>query len=547
MVSPVTITKTFNGDTAAANYVNAAALDTQLTNLASTVNAEIAERQRTVRDGSGLAPQAVTYASLHPQVTSLLVAGGVIPKQAAATVGLSNTALAGLLVVDSYTLVANDRVLLTAQMNSVENGLWVAAAGAWTRPTDSAAGSSLAIYTQVGVTRGASYPGSLFILAAASTVGSTAQTWYLFSAASPQPANLSSLSVIHSSTLITGENAAAIVNNVTVPLNANIANSALAVNSIVNLSSAAANPSYYVAMGGELDVLDAANTNLQFSTLYGMKGILNFKSSSTTGTCAQYLIAGESETIITMSQTSGTTHINQVFGFQVISGPFSTAAGGTTIIDTYVGLYVPAIVISGAGTTTITNRWNAFFAEPNGASYFASGGLCVGTATIVTGGINHVGVGGIRTAQVAAQDGIQLLGRGGGASSFVQSITSAALTASRTTTLPDAPLTIASITTKGAVTQITSRTTPVTLNAIAGDITLVSAAGAAAWNSFLVNNTSCAAGDIPIVIQRSGTDLYSLTVTNVINGQFKITFIDVTGVTVEQPVFSFIIHKFSAS
>ena len=200
MVSPVTITKIFNGDTAAANYVNAAALDTQLANLASTVNAEILERQRTVRDGSGLAAQVVTYASLHPQVSALLVAGGVIPKQAVSTIGLSNSGITGLLTIDGYTLLANDRVLLTAQTNTLENGIWVAAAGAWTRPTDAANGVVLAIYTQVGIINGASYPGALFILSAAATVGTTAQTWFLFSVSG----NTSTYVTIASSQAITG-------------------------------------------------------------------------------------------------------------------------------------------------------------------------------------------------------------------------------------------------------------------------------------------------------------------------------------------------------
>ena len=201
MVSPITITFTFNGDTAAAQYVNAAQLDTQLANLASTVNAEILERQRTVRDGSGLAAQVVTYASLHPQVTGLLAAGGVIPKQAAAVVGLSNIVLTGLQVIDGYTLLANDRVLLTAQTNAAENGLWVAAAGAWTRPTDAAVGAVLSIYTQVGILYGQTFPGALFILSAAATVGTTAQTWFLFSA--PSTAQ------IIESTVSTATNAAA--------------------------------------------------------------------------------------------------------------------------------------------------------------------------------------------------------------------------------------------------------------------------------------------------------------------------------------------------
>jgi phage-related tail fiber protein len=43
-------------------------------------------------------------------------------------------ALAGLLTVDGVALLAGDRVLVRAQVLGVNNGLYVAAAGAWARP-----------------------------------------------------------------------------------------------------------------------------------------------------------------------------------------------------------------------------------------------------------------------------------------------------------------------------------------------------------------------------------------------------------------------------
>ena len=182
MVTPVTITNTFSGDISAANYVNAAALDTQLTNLATTINSEIAERQRTVRDGSGLAAQVVRFPSLHPEVTAAITAGGVIPKQAAAVVSTANVgSLSGLLTIDGYTLLANDRVLLVGQASAINNGLWVAAAGAWTRPSDSANAAALSIYSFVTVIYGTSQAGSAWYLSAASTVNLTAQNWLIYS------------------------------------------------------------------------------------------------------------------------------------------------------------------------------------------------------------------------------------------------------------------------------------------------------------------------------------------------------------------------------
>ena len=70
----------------------------------------------------------------------------------------------------------------------------------------------------------------------------------------------------------------------------------------------------------------------------------------------------------------------------------------------------------------------------------------------------------------------------------------------------------------GAVTQITSRTTGVTLNKTTGAITLVSAAGSATAATFTVTNSTVAATDVIILNQKSGTDLYDLMVTAVSAG-----------------------------
>jgi hypothetical protein len=53
----------------------------------------------------------------------------------------TDTTLSGLQTIDSVTLVDADRVLLINQTTDTENGLWVAHAGAWTRPTDFASGN----------------------------------------------------------------------------------------------------------------------------------------------------------------------------------------------------------------------------------------------------------------------------------------------------------------------------------------------------------------------------------------------------------------------
>jgi hypothetical protein len=99
----------------------------------------------------------------------------------------------------------------------------------------------------------------------------------------------------------------------------------------------------------------------------------------------------------------------------------------------------------------------------------------------------------------------------------------------------------------GAVTQLTSRTTGVTLNKTTGAITLYSAAGSATAATFTVTNSTVAATDVIILNQKSGTDLYDLMVTAVAAGSFNITFRTTGGSTTETPVFNFVVIKGVAS
>lgn len=99
----------------------------------------------------------------------------------------------------------------------------------------------------------------------------------------------------------------------------------------------------------------------------------------------------------------------------------------------------------------------------------------------------------------------------------------------------------------GAVTQITGRTTGVTLNANSGAITLVSAAGSATPASFTVTNSKVAAADTIVLVQKSGTDLLELHVTAVAAGSFRITLFTTGGTTTEQPVINFAVLKGAAS
>ena len=94
-----------------------------------------------------------------------------------------------------------------------------------------------------------------------------------------------------------------------------------------------------------------------------------------------------------------------------------------------------------------------------------------------------------------------------------------------------------------SVTQLTSRTTGVTINRPCGSITLFSAAGSATATTFTVTNSTVAVGDTIALSVRSGTNVYLAFVTTVAAGSFNITFQTTGGVAVDSPVINFAVYK----
>jgi lysophospholipase L1-like esterase len=92
------------------------------------------------------------------------------------------------------------------------------------------------------------------------------------------------------------------------------------------------------------------------------------------------------------------------------------------------------------------------------------------------------------------------------------------------------------------VTQATSRTTAVTINAITGQVTLFSAAGSAAWQSFTMTNSSITAKDVLVISWATSTDIY-MTSVKVAAGSAVISFATTGGTTVEAPIFNYTVIK----
>ncbi len=98
-----------------------------------------------------------------------------------------------------------------------------------------------------------------------------------------------------------------------------------------------------------------------------------------------------------------------------------------------------------------------------------------------------------------------------------------------------------------SVTQLTSRTTGVTINSSTGSITMFSAAGSTTAATFTVTNSKVAINDTIILNTQASTNLYVLLVTAVAAGSFKITFYTTGGTSTDAPIINFSVIKGSAA
>ncbi|MDG0792763.1 hypothetical protein OMP38_19210 [Cohnella ginsengisoli] len=98
---------------------------------------------------------------------------------------MSNTTLSGLQTVDGVSLAAGDRVLVKDQTTGSQNGIYVAASGAWARAADADASVKLAAGVSLYVREGTINAGKSFVLsnAGALTLGTTALTFAQLSGA----------------------------------------------------------------------------------------------------------------------------------------------------------------------------------------------------------------------------------------------------------------------------------------------------------------------------------------------------------------------------
>lgn len=91
----------------------------------------------------------------------------------------ANIALTGLQTIDFVVLAAGDRVLVARQTTRSQNGIYVVAAGAWSRATDFDAAGEMLVGGLIPVSEGTAYAGTawIFVTPPTITIGVTALTF----------------------------------------------------------------------------------------------------------------------------------------------------------------------------------------------------------------------------------------------------------------------------------------------------------------------------------------------------------------------------------
>lgn len=130
--------------------------------------------QKIINLADGTNPNdAVNYNQLQAAIK------GLVWKQKVKAATTANITLSGAQTIDTISIVAGDRVLVKDQTTASTNGIYVAAAGAWTRATDLDEAAEFTNGVAVMVEQGSANGDKNFVLTTDGTItiGTTSQSW----------------------------------------------------------------------------------------------------------------------------------------------------------------------------------------------------------------------------------------------------------------------------------------------------------------------------------------------------------------------------------
>lgn len=175
-------------------------------------------------------------------------------------------------------------------------------------------------------------------------------------------------------------------------------------------------------------------------------------SGTATATVAGLLTAQSGLSVSSNAAVSGTATVTGLLTAQAgLSVSSNAAISGTA---TVTGLLTASSAMTVASTVTLSLQTASRILTTSSTSTVASP-----SAISTTQSLSLTNASGIQTQQAATQDAMRLLGRAGGTSSYIGTLTPTTLTASRTWTFPDAAMVVsgsASALTSGRIPFVTT-------------------------------------------------------------------------------------------
>lgn len=196
------------------------------------------------------------------------LAAGLEVKTSVRAATTANITLSGAQTIDGVAVVAGDRVLVKNQTTASQNGIYIVAAGAWTRATDADAWAELIsafVFVESGTTNADT--GWVCTVDQGGTLGTTASTWTQFAGAGAVTAGAGMVVSGNQVSLATSGAAAGTYPKVTVDVYGRVtAGAALAATDIPALDWSKINSGKPTTLAG-YGISDASVTNLVDTTI----------------------------------------------------------------------------------------------------------------------------------------------------------------------------------------------------------------------------------------------------------------------------------------
>lgn len=227
-------------------------------------------------------PSSALHAATKQYVDNLVT--GLDFKQSVRAISTTNITLSGAQTIDGVALVAGDRILVTGQTTATANGIYVVAAGAWTRATDADVSAEVTPGMFCFVEEGTTYSDSGWVLAtnAPIVLGTTALTFTQFNGLGQISAGTgldkTGSTVFIKNTAVTAGNYGSNVKTLTVSVNAQGQLTAAAENAIPDATTSTSG----FMSGADKTKLDGVATNANNYVHPTSDGNLHVPATSTT-------------------------------------------------------------------------------------------------------------------------------------------------------------------------------------------------------------------------------------------------------------------------